>query len=327
MNCKLKFPIGNGKNFVFIYYLKNFLGYLWPRALYRLSGSSIAAQVDKQPDRDYIYSRVNYYNKLEGTARLSPTESKQLKQHRITARPKIKSRYFYDSYEITRYFNQQLRWQYLFGDIIHVPEFPSILKSRPIHGDNRNSVLLNLNKLRHFVFLNDNKSFREKENKVIFLAYTRNKPHRIKFIEMYHDNKMCICGDVEKHPDTPAEWHYDKISLWEHLRYKFIMALEGYDVATNLKWIMSSNSIAVMPRPTYETWFMEGSLIPNVHYIEIKSDFSDLEERLNYYITHPEAAEEIIRNANEYISQFKNKRRERQIAYLVMDKYLKSVNG
>lgn len=74
--------------------------------------------------------------------------------------------------------------------------------------------------------------------------------------------------------------------------YKFIMALEGNDVASNLKWVMSSNSIAVMPRPTCETWFMEGKLIPNYHYIEIKPDFTDLEERLKYYIEHPEEAQQ-----------------------------------
>ena len=68
------------------------------------------------------------------------------------------------------------------------------------------------------------------------------------------------------------------------------MALEGNDVASNLKWVMSSNSIAVMPRPTCETWFMEGKLIPNYHYIEIKPDYSDLPEKLQYYIDHPEEA-------------------------------------
>ena len=50
--------------------------------------------------------------------------------------------------------------------------------------------------------------------------------------------------------------------MYDNLNYKFILAIEGYDVATNLKWIMSSNSLAVMPRPTYATWFMEGTLIP-----------------------------------------------------------------
>ena len=40
------------------------------------------------------------------------------------------------------------------------------------------------------------------------------------------------------------------LTIREHLDYKFIMALEGNDVASNLKWVMSSNSIAVMTRPT-----------------------------------------------------------------------------
>ena len=94
-----------------------------------------------------------------------------------------------------------------------------------------------------------------------------------------------------------------KKTIREHLDYKFIMALEGNDVASNLKWVMSSNSIAVMTRPTCETWFMEGKLIPDYHYIEIKDDLSDLEEKLNYYIAHPAEAEQIVEHAHEYVSQ------------------------
>ena len=86
---------------------------------------------------------------------------------------------------------------------------------------------------------------------------------------------------------------------------------------------MSSNSIAVMPRPTCETWFMEGTLIPNYHYIEIKPDFSDLEERLQYYMAHTDEAQAIIEHAHEYIDQFKNKKREQLISLLVLEKYFK----
>lgn len=99
------------------------------------------------------------------------------------------------------------------------------------------------------------------------------------------------------------------------------MALEGNDVASNLKWVMSSNSIAVMTRPTCETWFMEVKLIPDYHYIEIKDDLSNLEEKLTYYINHPAEAELIIRHAHEYVAQFFDTERERLISLLVMDKY------
>ena len=94
-------------------------------------------------------------------------------------------------------------------------------------------------------------------------------------------------------------------------------------MATNLKWIMSSNSVAVMPRPTYETWFMEGRLVPDYHYIEIKADYSDLEERLHYYIAHPERAEAIIANAHRYVRQFRDRKREKLIALLVLDRYFR----
>lgn len=104
------------------------------------------------------------------------------------------------------------------------------------------------------------------------------------------------------------------------------MALEGNDVASNLKWVMSSNSIAVMPKPTCETWFMEGTLIPNYHYIEVKDDLSDLEERINYYIEHTDKAEAIVKHAHEYVEVFKNKEREDAIALLTLDKYFKAVN-
>lgn len=99
------------------------------------------------------------------------------------------------------------------------------------------------------------------------------------------------------------------------------MALEGNDVASNLKWIMSSHSIAVMPRPTCETWFMEGRLQPNIHYIEVQPDFSNLIDRITYYIEHPEEAEAIVRNANQYVAQFFNREREDIISYLVLQRY------
>jgi RNase adaptor protein for sRNA GlmZ degradation len=71
---------------------------------------------------------------------------------------------------------------------------------------------------------------------------------------------------------------------------------------------------------------MEGRLIPNYHYIEVKDDFSDLEERMNYYIEHPEEAEAIIRHAHEYVEQFFDKRRERLISLLVLKKYFDITN-
>ena len=71
---------------------------------------------------------------------------------------------------------------------------------------------------------------------------------------------------------------------------------------------------------------MEGRLIPNYHYIEVKEDFSDLEERLNYYIAHPDEAEAIIRHAHEWVDQFRDIKREKLISLLVLQKYFDITN-
>lgn len=111
------------------------------------------------------------------------------------------------------------------------------------------------------------------------------------------------------------------LTIPQQLEYKFVCCIEGNDVATNLKWVMASNSLAIMPRPTYETWFMEGRLIADYHYVEIKDDYSDLIEKMEYYIRHPEEAECIIGHAHEYIRQFMNTRQETVISLSVMQKY------
>ena len=55
----------------------------------------------------------------------------------------------------------------LFGDITHSPDLPSIVKSRPINDKNHNSILMKLNKVRHFTYTNDSNKFDDKINKLI----------------------------------------------------------------------------------------------------------------------------------------------------------------
>ena len=72
---------------------------------------------------------------------------------------------------------------------------------------------------------------------------------------------------------------------------------------------------------------MEGKLIPDYHYIEIKSDYSDLKEKLNYYIAHPDEAQAIVDHAHEFVDQFRDLKREKLISLLVLRKYFDITNG
>ena len=315
----------SGKNNRMFYWLRNLLRLAVPRCATHRKLQKELRCLDNRADKEYILDRVNYYNKLDTPVSL-PDDSPLLGQQRLRDGH---SMYFWDTFEYTRWFCEKFKWHYLFGDITRIPEHPSILKSRPVAGENQNSVLLNLDKVRHFTFLKDTRPFARKWDKFIFLGHIGRKQNRIDFLRKFYGHPMATVGMIpnsKDHGHLPPEWTHPKISLRKHLDYKFIMALEGNDVASNLKWIMSSNSVAVMPRPTYETWFMEGRLIPDHHYIEIKSDFSDLEERLGYFIAHPEKAEEIVRNANDYITQFLNPARERLISLLVLKKYFRKTN-
>jgi Arabidopsis thaliana protein of unknown function (DUF821). len=302
------------KNSKLAYYLRCCFREIKPAALSRLKLQKKLLSLSDY-DTKYISRRISYYNKLKN----SECCKNQLPQIFNFKLPKKQRVYYFDTYEYLRFFSKELRFAYLKGDITYVPDVPSIVKSRPIGGDNANSVILNLDKVRHFTFLNDSKPFTQKKDMLIGRAVVA-QPHRIRFYEMYFPHPLCNLGQINSNENSDR-WQVPKISIKEHLDYKFILCLEGNDVATNLKWVMSSNSLAIMPRPKYETWYMEGTLIPNFHYVEIKKDYSDLEERLRYYIEHTDEALQIIQNAHEYVAQFKNKKQEDLISLLVLKKY------
>jgi Glycosyl transferase family 90 len=307
---KLEWKHRNNK---FLYYAKGTLRDLIPAFFFRSKLQRELKKI-KNFEREYILDRVNYYNKVSETHELS-NDSIVLSDFKLT---KKHSTYYFDSYEYTRYFSKLFRVKFVFGDVLSVPDQPTILKYRPIAAENNHYVLLKLNKVRLFNFSSDSRTYESKKNMLIGRAVVK-LPARIQFYEKYFNHPMCDLGQINK--EKNKHWVKEKLTIDEHLNYKFILCIEGYDIASNLRWVMSSNSLAVMPKPTFESWYMEGRLIPNHHYVLIKDDFSDLEERLNYYIENTNEALQIIKNANEYAQQFRNKRREDLISLLVLEKY------
>ncbi len=300
-------------------YLSSYAREAIPSGIWRLLRPDIIKEIEKRSDKDEILSRVRYYNRLDSD--FVPTD--EFIRLKDLWSIKSSSMYKHDMWRTSRWFDQELKWKPEFGDVNWVCGTPSIVKSRPISPDNSNNIILKLDRCRHFNFIRDPYRFGEKLDKSIFMADIGDtgKMNRVEFMNKYFGSDICFCGSIRNLPGLPDEWLKPKMKIREMLRYKFILALEGNDVATNLKWIMSSNSIAVMPRPSCETWFMEQTLKPDFHYIEIRSDYSDLEEKTQYYIRHPDKASAIIANAHEYIRQFMDDRKEDLIEYLVLLKY------
>jgi hypothetical protein len=227
--------------------------------------------------------------------------------------------YYIDMKKYLLAFDPRFNFFYLPGDVKTIPEYPTLLKSRPISDQNTNSILLKLNRIRHYFFVNDSVPYSQKKNLLVWRGACH-KPHRQEFVSRFYNHPLCNVGD--SHPKFKDQiWHRGVMSVSEQLQYKFILSIEGNDVATNLKWIMGSNSLCFMTRPRYETWFMEGTLVPGYHYVELADDYSDLEEKIQYYIKHTEEANVIIINANDYVKNFLDSRQEHLISLLVMQKY------
>lgn len=307
------------KNNKILYYLVNYIRQFIPSTFYQ---KKLAQKIHSKQQLSAILKRVAYYNKLSNTITLK--NSVLLSEIKTVPGSKV---YFFDLYQYSRYFNQKLKGLFLFGDITEVPKQPTFVKSRPIGDNNANSVLLKWNKLRHFMFIKkEQKTYPEKKNMLVSRGKVhKTQAHRIKFIEKYFAHPMCNIGRVNTNDLNPL-WKVPRLSIDQQLDYKFILCLEGNDVASNLKWVMSSQSIAVMPKPKYETWFMEGLLVADVHYIVIKDDYSDLEQRLNYYINNQDKALQIIENANAYVQQFRNQENETLISLLTLKKYFEKTN-
>ena len=331
MSAKLIYKFRSGKPIKLLDFSKNFLGLLKPHAYYRTRLINKLEKARRRPDYEYMKDRVDYYIKVTEPWKMNPKDEVERTKSWLRYRGAIGNyrrkmfctAYYFDQHDVTRWFPPKLRWNFCPGDVYFTPHEPTVVKSRLLTSDNQNSVILKLDKLRHFLFVQDNKKFSEKKNCVVFRGKIRESRLRTSFLEKFIDNPLCDCGVVGRNEGFPNNWMVDKMTIREHLNYKFIMAIEGNDVASNLKWVMSSNSIAVMPHPTCETWFMEGRLVPDYHYIEVKDDYSDLEEKVTYYMNHPDKAEEIIQHAHEFVAQFKDSQRENLIQLMVLIRYFR----
>lgn len=295
------------------YYGKGTFRQLLPYSIAIRRRDTLLREAAHHPDLSEIDDRVNYYNKLSDTFDTSSAP-------RISEIDRGKSRYYLDLDEFSRGFGPSRRLSYLFGDVTTILTAPTVVKSRPIFSKNENSIVLKLDKLRHFRWIPDPIPFREKKTSAVWRGtpLTEQRKH---FVRKFYNHPLFDIGHSRQMVDElPPK---SSLTRNEQTEYKFFVSIEGNDVATNLKWAMASNMLVMSPLLRYETWFMEGRLQPGKHFVPLKDDFSDLEEKVDYYASHPEDAEEIIRNAHAWIDLFTDPLKESIISTRVLEKYFR----
>ena len=330
MLSRLLYPLRSGKNSKALYFARGALSLLVPRALFRSRRERLLASVRTRPDRAEIEARAAWYCKPgPGEAPLPPPGAPlppgapapiRIRDQRMPWKGQV---YYFDTREWLRYFPARRRFAHVPGDVTETPAVPAVVKSRPVAGGNGNAVLLNLNKVRHFVFVDRDVPFAEKDDTAVFRGKVRGKPKRIALFERWFGAEGFDLGDTSTRPVRP-EWAVEKATIREQLRHKFVLCVEGNDVSSNLKWVMSSGSLAVMPRPEFETWFQEGLLEPGVHYVEVAPDFSDLREKLDWYRARPRECERILAAAHAWVARFRDPVREKLVSLLVLDRYFRA---
>lgn len=298
--------------------LRGVLDSLLPAAFYSLDRALDALSPE---ERDAAQRRAAYYcpkplNPAEPDTSLLICAS----DFRIPRSKPRHSTYFFPLRRALNYFPQSVRFLYAPGDIYDPFDHPTLTKARCV-GD-PNGALMPLNAVRHFRYVDfDPRSWESKRDEIV----SRNEVYRSErydFMARWFGHPRTNLGQTNVRDGGRPEWQQGRLTIDQQLDYKFIACIEGNDVATNLKWVMSSNSLPVMPTPTMESWFQEPLLRPGEHYVHVASDYSDLLDRMDYYLSHPAEAREMIENNHRWIRRFTDPRLEHATTLLTLKNYL-----
>ena len=116
----------------------------------------------------------------------------------------------------------------------------------------------------------------------------------------------------------------NSMNIEELLKYKYIISIPGNDKDTGLNWKLASNSLVLMAKPKIESWLMEGLLKPWFHYVPLSNDYSDLDKKIDWCKKNDKKCQQIVKQANQFMKQFKDINHEIKIFNKIKQHYLKN---
>ena len=130
--------------------------------------------------------------------------------------------------------------------------------------------------------------------------YSRIKAVLLSKASAAFDMKLTGPGDIRDKMPWLGELGVvgDVVRPSQQLEHKYILCLNGNDVASNLYWVLPSQSVAFKEDCSYEV-LPDFFLKPWVHYVPIASGLTDLKEKFDYCQANPGLCKTIIENANQ----------------------------
>ena len=114
------------------------------------------------------------------------------------------------------------------------------------------------------------------------------------------DVKLCWWWSENK--GIPSEYFGPAIDVEEMMKYKILLIIDGNVIASSHMWSFASGSVPLLISNS-RCWFSD-FIVPFVHYIPVEYDLSDLQEKIQWTLDHPEEAEEIAERAMRFASLF-----------------------
>ncbi|KAI8617221.1 glycosyl transferase family 90-domain-containing protein [Chytriomyces sp. MP71] len=91
------------------------------------------------------------------------------------------------------------------------------------------------------------------------------------------------------------------VSFHDMLHFKFLLVVDGNTWPARLQDYLQTNSV-ILYAGIFRDWF-NWQLVPWVHYVPVRLDFSDLEARVKWLMEHDEEARTISENARKFMKK------------------------
>jgi hypothetical protein len=85
--------------------------------------------------------------------------------------------------------------------------------------------------------------------------------------------------------------------LADFARHKYNLVVDGACIASSLQWVFASGCVPILVTHPGNNWWFKSYLEPMKHYVPVAYDLSDVDERLEWLVSHDEEARTIAENA------------------------------
>ena len=134
------------------------------------------------------------------------------------------------------------------------------------------------------------------------LGEDQSKWHRLNFVKSLFNradaSNVRLTNGWSDGKNIPSCYFGESMDYTEFLNHKIFFAVNGNTLPSSLMYAFASGCVPFL-FPKYEFWF-QSYIIPNVHYIPVKWDLSDLHEKIDWVKNNDKEAEQISINAREF---------------------------